>query len=396
MSNELVHEKVKQALKILREMDIDAWLMFTRETPQTPDPNLELTVGVGVTWASAFILTRTGEKIALVGRYDVDNVQAVGAYDQVLGYDQSLRAPLRETLERLNPRTIAVNYSQSDPSADGLTHGMWLQLQDIFAGSRMAERFVSSESYVAALRGRKTPLEQARIRAAIQATEKMFKQLSATLKPGLSEQHIARWLTAKRLALGAGTAWDAEYCPVVNAGPASAYGHAIPSTLKLKRGQLLHIDFGLKLNGFCSDLQRVWYCLAKGEKRAPDAVRRAWAACWGAVDAAAARLKPGVICWEVDAAAREYLVNAGYPEYQHALGHHIGRIAHDGSTLLGPRWEKYGQSVYGAVEAGNIFTLELGVTVPEHGHIGLEENVLVTPKGLEWLSTPQRRLWLIE
>jgi Xaa-Pro aminopeptidase len=102
-----------------------------------------------------------------------------------------------------------------------------------------------------------------------------------------------------------------------------------------------------------------------------------------------------VVGWQVDAAARTYLVNAGYPEYQHGLGHHVGRAVHDGATMLGPRWDRYGQTPYGIVEAGNVFTLELGTAVPGRGYIGLEEDVLVTPTGIEWLSTPQRELWLI-
>ena len=95
----------------------------------------------------------------------------------------------------------------------------------------------------------------------------------------------------------------------------------------------------------------MWYVPEKGENAIPDDIRRAWDACWGAVDAGAAALKPGVQGWEVDAAAREHLVKAGYPEYPHALGHQLGRVAHDGSSLLGPRWDRYGSTPLGVVEA---------------------------------------------
>jgi Xaa-Pro aminopeptidase len=151
----------------------------------------------------------------------------------------------------------------------------------------------------------------------------------------------------------------------------------------------------VKQAGFCADLQRNWYALARGEKRAPDDVRRAWEAGWAAIDAGAEVLRPGVAGWEVDAAARQTLVQAGFAEYQHSLGHQLGRVAHDGSTLLGPRWDRYGQAPFGLVEAGQVYTLELGVSVPGRGFIGLEEDVLVSEGGLEWLSKPQRRLWLI-
>jgi Xaa-Pro aminopeptidase len=139
----------------------------------------------------------------------------------------------------------------------------------------------------------------------------------------------------------------------------------------------------------------MWYFLDRGERRAPDDVRRAWDACWEALRAGADKLKPGVQGWEVDAAARATLVKGGYPEYQHALGHHLGRAAHDGATLLGPQWERYGRTPFGVVEAGNVFTLELGAAVPGRGYLGLEEDVLVTETGVEWLSKPQTRLWLV-
>jgi Xaa-Pro aminopeptidase len=79
----------------------------------------------------------------------------------------------------------------------------------------------------------------------------------------------------------------------------------------------------------------------------------------------------------------------------HALGHQLGRAAHDGGTTLAPRWDRYGASPFGLVEAGNVFTLEYGTTVPGRGYIGLEEDLLVKADGVEWLSTPQRELWLV-
>jgi Xaa-Pro aminopeptidase len=106
-------------------------------------------------------------------------------------------------------------------------------------------------------------------------------------------------------------------------------------------------------------------------------------------------LRPGVQGHEVDAAARASLVAAGYDEPMHALGHQLGRAAHDGGALLAPLWDRYGDAPRGLVEAGHVYTLEYGAQVSGRGYIGLEEDVLVTADGLEWLSTPQRELWLV-
>ena len=395
MTNQIVNEKLDQAAALLEEQGLDLWITYVQETTLTPDPCMDLIVGLDMTWHSAFIVSRGGERIAVVGRYDAENVRAIGGYTQIVEYDQSIRPGLLETVQKLNPQTIALNFSEGDAAASGLSHGLFLNLQRIFEGTPYAGRFVSAEKFIAALRGRKSPSEVQLIKAAIDTTERLYSELSSSLELGQSEQEIATRLTGARKELGLGTAWGEPYCPIVNAGPDSAVGHAMPGDLRTRRGWLLHMDFGVKQDGFCSDLQRMWYFLDEAEEQPPDDVQRAWDACWAAIDAGAALLKPGAVGWEVDAAARQTLKEAGYPEYQHALGHHLGRVAHDGSTLLGPKWDRYGQTPYGIVEEGNVFTLELGTNVPGRGYIGLEEDVLVVESGIEWLSTPQRKLWLV-
>jgi Xaa-Pro aminopeptidase len=392
---DVVREKLDQATGILNEQDIDLWLTFARESSLTPDPAVDLIAGADLTWHSAFLLGRGDERIAIVGRFDAENIANIGGYTEINGYDQSIKPALLEAVERLNPRSIALNYSESDPAADGLTHGMFLTLVETFSGTPYRDRFVSAESLIAALRGRKSSSEVKLIRKAIDTTEEMYERLGATLAVGQTEVEIADKMHAMRRELGLGTAWGEAECPIINCGPDSPPGHGAPAGFRSHRGQLIHMDFGVKQDGFCSDLQRMWYVPEHGETSIPDDIQRAWDACWGAIDAGAAALKPGVPGWQVDAAAREYLVGAGYPEYMHALGHHLGRVAHDGSTLLGPRWDRYGRTPLGVVEVGNVFTLELGTAVPGRGYIGLEEDVLVTDDGIEWLSTPQRELWLV-
>lgn len=391
----IVNEKLHQAVGILQEQNVDAWLVFARETTLTPDPCVGLIAGMEFTWHSAFLVARTGERIAIVGRFDAENVKAIGGYTQVIPYDESFRPALKDAITTLNPASIALDYSENDPAADGLTHGMYLELMSTFSGTPFADRFISAEKVVGSLRGRKSASEVERIRQAIRTTEKLYADLGTTLAVGQTESEIAAKLTQARKALGLGTSWGEDYCPIVNAGPESVAGHSAPSALKVQPGHLLHLDFGIEQDQYCSDIQRMWYVPAEGETGIPADVARAWAACWKAVDAGAALLRPGAIGWKVDEAARTTLVAEGYPEYKHALGHGLGRVAHDGATLLGPRWDRYGQTPYGIVEAGNVFTLELGVEVPGRGYVGLEEDVLVTNDGIEWLSTPQRELWIV-
>ena len=390
----LVQQKVGQAVEILREQDVDLWITLVRETMLTSDPCLELVAGTYSAWTGAFLVSASGERVAIVGRFDVPAVEQIGAY-QVIGYDESVRPALREAVERLAPRSIALNYSESDPAADGLTHGLWLVLQETFAGTAYADRFVSSEEIVNAVRGRKAPSELERIRGAVRETEEIFDVVSRGLRPGLRELEIAELAHAEVARRGLGHAWEREHCPAVNAGPEKDIGHAPPGGLETRRGELLHVDFGVTHDDYASDLQRVWYFLDSGEHDAPADVLQAWNALWAALDAGAGALRPGAVGWEVDAAARETLVAAGYPEPMYALGHQLGRSAHDGGTVLAPRWDRYGAAPFGLVEEGNVFTLEFGTAVAGRGYVGLEEDVLVTAEGVEWISTPQRELWLV-
>jgi Xaa-Pro aminopeptidase len=176
----------------------------------------------------------------------------------------------------------------------------------------------------------------------------------------------------------------------VDAGPNKQFGHSGPTENVTKPGHLLHFDFGVKFNGYCSDIQRMFYFGAP--ETIPNEIEEAFSAVKQAIQKAAAFIKPGVRGYEVDEVARNYVQELGYEEYQHALGHQLGRLAHDGGTLLGPLWDRYGNSPNGIVEAGNVFTLELYVTTKEYGQVSLEEDIVVTPTGCRFLSKPQMEL----
>jgi Xaa-Pro aminopeptidase len=394
--HQLLTEKLKQATGILDEFDVDVWLTFARETVMINDPALELILGMAVTWRSAFLISRTGRHTAIVGFYDSDNVRSLGVYDRVIGYHKGIGKHILAALDEMDPNRIAINYSESDVAADGLTLGNYRNLLEMLEGTPYSDRLISAESIIAALRGRKTPLEVERVRRAVATTEQLFDEVEATVRPGMTQRQIADLLQNRIDALGLEYAWDKPYDPIVTCGPDSAVGHAAPGDVILEPGHLLHIDLGVKQNGYCSDLQRMWYVLKEGETTAPADVEKAFDVVLRAIQEGEKALKPGVPAWQVDAAARKYIVDAGYSEYMHALGHLLGRSAHDGATVLGPRWERYAGICELPVEIGNIFTLELHVVVPDRGIMSLEEDVLVTEGGATYISTPQRVLRYIQ
>jgi Xaa-Pro aminopeptidase len=395
MKPEIVREKVAQASAILSEMGVDLWLTFVRETAAGGDPVLPLIYGHDLTWQSALMILPSGENIAIVGHFEAEAARGTGAYPLVIPYHQSIRQPLLETLTRLQPKRIAVNYSLNDTHADGLSHGMYQLLGNYLSGTEHAERLVSAERIIGALISRKTEAQIRLIRGAIERTEAIYAKTFATLKPGMSEIQVAAFMHQFLKSEGLETAWEAAHCPAVNAGPDSPVGHAGPTDICIAAGHLVHFDFGVKYEGYCSDIQRMAYALEPGETEPPETVRKGFATVREAIEAARAAMKPGVPGIEIDAIARNLLVARGYPEYQYATGHHLGRTVHDGAGILGPAWERYGETPYYPIEAGHVYTIEPGLMVPGCGYVGLEEDVLVTESGTDYLSQPQTELILI-
>ena len=387
-------EKIAQAINILNELQLDCWLTFVRETDEQPDPALKLIVNHDLTWHSCFLLTRQGECIAIVARYDDDLVKQSKLYTTVLRYTEDIGPLLRETLQRLNPASIALNYSTSDVAADGLTHGMYLQLVEALKDTPFVEHFVSSAPLISRLRSRKTPSELALMSHAILETDQLFSMVTGFLHPGMTERETSERIHAEMERRRLGAAWSYASCPGVKFGPNTLFGHGIPGDIQMEPGFIASLDLGVSYQGYCSDMQRLWYALQPGEKTIPEVVQRAFAAVRGAIEAGKETLRPGIQGWQVDEAARSFLVRSGYPEYQHALGHSVGRHAHDGGPILGPRWARYGETPYAPIEEGSIYTLELGV-MTERGYVSQEDEVLVTANGCEWFSQPQESIYVI-
>ncbi len=396
MSHELVREKIVQAIEILREKGIDAWLIFVRETAAMADPTLEMILGASCTWESVFLITASGRTAAIVGNLDKANIESTGDYQQVIGFTASIREELRGLMTEHDPQTIALNYSTDDYMADGLTHGMFMLLKKYLRGTPYAKRFVPSEEIVATLRGRKSETELARIRQAVRITEEIYARASQFLRVGQSEKEIAEFIKSEMRKENVTPAWDETMCPSVFTGPETAGAHYGPTERLTQPGHVLNMDFGVKKNDYCSDLQRTWYFLRQGEIDAPDVVYRGFYAVRDAIHKAAAALRPGVEGWQIDKIARDHIVQQGFDEYPHALGHQVGRLAHDGGGLLGPIWDRYKKLPFKKVELGQVYTIEPRVTVEGHGVATIEEMVVVRENGVEFLSTPQQKLYLVK
>ncbi|HNK63714.1 MAG TPA: M24 family metallopeptidase [Anaerolineales bacterium] len=393
----LIQEKIGQAIEILKEQNIDLWLTFVRETSGVRDPVLSFLIGENdLTWHSALIFTKHGNKIAVVGNLEKEALVRLNVFDEVIGYDESISVVLREAITRLNPDQIAVNTSPNNVHADGLTHSMYEFLIQYLAGTPYPNRLISAEPVINAMRGRKTKSELNRIQKAVEITEEIYRRTFDFIKVGMTEIDVANYMHALMKEYGVGYAWPRENNPAVNSGPLKVVGHNGPSEIKIERGHVIHFDFGVKWEDYCSDIQRVAYVLREGETEAPAEVQRGFITIRTAIERSREAMQTGTTGNSIDTIAREIVVDSGYPEYKYALGHQLGRVAHDGGALLGPQWEKYGDSPNQTLEIGQVYTLEPGLAVPNYGYIGLEEDVVLTDKGAIYLGGPQSQIVLIK
>ncbi len=394
--NAIIKEKIEQAVSILKEKDIDMWLTFVRESAYSKDPVMDIIVGTNVTWESAFTICKDGTYSAIIGSLDVANMKAQGIYEDITGYVQSINEPLANLFNSKKPKSIAVNYSKNSNIADGLSHGMYLILMDHLKGTGYEDKLVSSEEIIAALRGRKSKAEIANLTEAVNVTLSIYDEVTKFMKPGMTEQQVADFILSRVKEKGLETAWEEDQCPAVFTGPDSAGAHAEPTKRIIQKGHVLNIDFGVKINGYCSDLQRTWYFLRDDEDKAPSEVQRGFDVIKDSIQLVADKLKPGVMGCEMDDIARNFIVKNGYPEYPHGLGHQVGRIAHDGGCGLFPRWDRYGTIPYMKVEESQVYTIEPRLPVKDFGVATIEEEVFVTKDGCRYISKPQKELYLIK
>jgi Xaa-Pro aminopeptidase len=388
---QLHREKIDQARAYMRERGID--LAVTRDRG-TGDPSVPLLFGVK-TGADAIYLLTDERLVAIVASDDEVTVRDADLFDEVLVYADGADGPgelLGARVRSLDPGRIALNYSRSNHLADGLTVGSYRSLLRML-GEPYSGRIVSSEDYIQKLRSIKSAQEIAYIRRAIEITLEIYDEVFAAVRPGMSEIEVGRLFTEGMRARGVVNGISRDLAPPIVMKHKIA--HRPPGEGVLEPGDYVIIDFSVDYMGYCSDIARSAYVLRDGETEASEAMTKAFRTVREATDLAVAALKPGAIGKDVDHAARQYVLDKGYPNIFHSVGHQVGRDVHDGGTILGPERQGYRKDALGTVEEGMVFAVEPTILYEEGPAIISEDNYVVTANGAELLGEPQRELVLI-
>ena len=231
-------------------------------------------------------------------------------------------------------------------------------------------KLVESNGLVEKNRLIKTKDEIDEIKRALNLHKKCLQYLKRTVKPGQTECEILIRLEQYVRKLGAGFSFD----PIIASGPNSAYPHAKVTRRRIRKNDGLLLDFGIEVNGYKSDLTRMFYF-----GKIPNLFREVHAYVAKAQKKAIDFIKPGVKVSELDNQARKYLAEHNLDKYfGHALGHGVGLDIHESPRLS--------QASPEVLQAGMVITIEPGVYLPGQFGVRLEEMVLVTEKGSQVLS----------
>jgi Xaa-Pro aminopeptidase len=243
---------------------------------------------------------------------------------------------------------------------------------------------VPSEDLIEAVRAQKDEAEIATMRRAAEVAGAAFGRLTRQIRRGMSERQIAALLEDLMVELGAS---GPSFPTIVAAGPASAQPHAVPTDREVQPGEPLLIDFGCRVDGYCSDITRT-ICIGEPDPKLVElyAVVRA------AQDAALAKLQAGERRGrDVDAAAREVIAGAGYGErFIHSLGHGVGLAVHELPVLSRLRINTpEADAELAKIEHlgdGAVVSNEPGIYLSGWGGVRLEDTVLVREAGAEVIT----------
>jgi Xaa-Pro aminopeptidase len=323
----------------------------------------------GFTGSAGMVLVSHDAQLLLTdGRYATQSREQV---DAAGGAAEIVIAGAAEQQARLTE--LVAPFARLGLEAHGVT---WAQ-QRSWASAFDGIELVATEDLVEHLRIVKEPGEVARIRAACAIADDALGATLPLLAARPTERAFALALEVAMRERGAsGTSFDT----IVASGPNGALPHARPTDRKVEAGELVVIDFGCIVDGYCSDMTRT---VSVGDP-GPDA-SKLWEVVRESQQAGREAVGVGVACADVDRASREVIEAAGWgDQFSHGTGHGVGLEIHES-----PRVAK---AAGGTLDAGVVVTVEPGVYLPGVGGVRLEDTVVVTDTGSDALTSFPKHL----
>lgn len=406
LMNQIRQDKFDQVLpEAMRENDVDMWITVNREgydDPLTEDFGKGYVSG----WGYYVFTDRGGERIeraALgIGTYLIEEN---GAYDIVTDdFD------LAEFVRERDPQTIALNYAEHIGAADGLTRTAYETLSEML-GERYSRRFVSAQKLVSDFRSRRVATEIAAFAAAGEMSREIAERAfsNEVITPGQTTlADVAWWMQEQQFKNNLGTSFGMP--SVYITGPDGFV--ALSNDHVIQRGDFLTIDFGVGYLNFHTDIKRHAYVLKEGETHLPQSYQMAFDNGRAVRDILVANIRPGRSASDTLALLNDKLTEAGFgvmAEFNKpttdpgivdviVASHSVGNLGHG----VGPSVAFFNpERLTYTIRPTNLVSVELFAytAIPDWGgkklRIPLEDNAVVTERGVEWLYPVTQKVLLI-
>ncbi len=405
--NQIRREKFDLVLpEVMRENDVDMWITVGREGYEEP-----LATDLGDAYMGDigyFVFTdRGGDRIERAALEISDYLlEENGAYDIVTGdYD------LKEFVAERDPQTIALNYSEYIAGADGLTKNQYDRLVETL-GEPYVSRFVSSEKLVSDFRSRRVATEIAAFSQAGEFSRTIAERAlsNEVITPGVTTlEEVAWWMKGQLHDNGLESSFGMPSVYLQNPG----VDPSVSSSRIIQRGDVIAIDWGVGYMNFYTDVKRLAYVLKEDETTVPPGLQKAFDNARAVRDILKANIKAGRRADETETLLNQKIEEAGFSvmtepnqpsddptKIDVIIGcHSVGNVGHGSGPSIAwfhPRRASF------VIQPTNLFALELFAytSVPEWGggkvRIPLEDDAIVTHRGVEWLYPVNDRVLLIK
>lgn len=398
---EIRKERISSLLpQAMERSSVDVWMVLCRENNN--DPMALHIGGENASRPAMFVFSRKpnfhsivfsppGEASALIDLAIHDSVV-------VLEAGESAVERAAKYISEVNPSTIALNTSERDALADGLSHSQYMHIQKALGKNN--RKTVSSDELIYQWLSVKLPEEIEIMRKAAEITAQWEEEAYRTIIPGkTTDADVAKFLKKKMAELGVEDAWAADQNPNVNSGPDRGHSHSTNKVIV--GGDVIQTDFGIKVYGtWVTDIQRFAYVLREGESEAPSDIQKYWEVARDGSKLVKENMKPGIKGFEVDAIQRKWMDENGSLPVMWSTGHPVGYVAHDIGPALGGGVspEKANRFQKRPLQKGNVFAYDGFFTWEIEGGtktFSVEEMVVITENGAEYLTEPQQDLILI-
>ena len=332
-----IHPHLPTVRKILREAKVPAFLV-------TDLINIRYLTGIELSFG-AILISANGMQLFVDGRYLEAAAESV--YDGVDVLSFSTFAGTVRTFSRVGFESEQVTV---------LRYGIWKRK---FKNTK----FIQTSGVIAGFRRRKSPQELKAILEACDITKTLLKRIPDLLIFGMTEKKLAFRIECLAREAGAdGMAFDS----IVAFGEHTARPHHRPTDRKLRAGDIVQIDMGVRVRGYCSDYSRVYFTGAATTEQ-----RRTLKALRLAKKAAERLVRAGADTRSLDLAARRVLKDAGIEkEFCHALGHGVGLEIHEGVSISS-------KGVSKKLLTGEVITIEPGAYFVGRWGMRLEDTIIV-------------------